>query len=45
MAKLKQGDARMKVNDCLDDGEVADGYRLTCQSIPTTSSLRIQYPD
>jgi ferredoxin len=34
MAQLREGTATMRVNDALDDDEVADGYVLTCQGIP-----------
>ena len=36
MAKLTEGSAKMRVNDALDDDEVADGYVLTCQAVPTS---------
>ena len=34
MAMLREGTANMRVNDALDDDEVAEGYVLTCQAIP-----------
>jgi 3-ketosteroid 9alpha-monooxygenase subunit B len=45
MAKLIEGEVRMKANDCLDDKELSEGYRLTCQSIPVRRTIRIEYPD
>ena len=36
-------DAGMKVNYGLTDAEVADGYILTCQAVPTSSELVINY--
>lgn len=43
MARLTEGSARMLNNDALDEDEVADGWVLTCQSIPTSSTLRVEY--
>ena len=34
MAMLTEGTATMRVNDALDDDEVAEGYVLTCQGVP-----------
>jgi ferredoxin len=45
MAKLSEGTATMRVNDALDDDEVADGYVLTCQAIPDTASVTVDYED
>lgn len=44
MAKLNQGTATMRVNDALDDDEVADGYVLTCQGVPDCSVV-VDYDD
>jgi hypothetical protein len=33
----------MKVNDALDDDEVAEGWILTCQSVPTSSVVHVAY--
>lgn len=43
MAKLTEGIATMRINDALDDDEVADGYILTCQGVPTTTSITVEY--
>lgn len=43
MARLTVGSATMRVNDALDDDEVADGYILTCQGIPDTAQITVQY--
>jgi ferredoxin-NADP reductase len=43
MAKLVEGTVTMRVNDVLDDDEVADGWILTCQSLPTAPSVRVAY--
>ena len=33
----------MRVNDALEDDEVAEGYILTCQSVPDTTSITVRY--
>jgi len=43
MAKLVAGTVKMHVNDVLTDDEVADGWVLTCQSVPTASSVHVVY--
>jgi len=43
MAKLVEGEATMRVNDALDDDEVAEGYILTCQGVPDTESVTVEY--
>jgi len=43
MAKLTEGHATMRVNDALEDDEVAEGYILTCQGVPDTASLTLRY--
>jgi 3-ketosteroid 9alpha-monooxygenase subunit B len=43
MAKLVEGSAMMHVNDALTADEVADGWVLTCQAVPTTPSVRVVY--
>jgi ferredoxin-NADP reductase len=43
MARLTQGSARMINNDALDDDEVDDGWVLTCQSLPTSRTVRVVY--
>lgn len=43
MARLIEGSATMRVNDALEDDEVADGYVLTCQSVPDTASVTVRY--
>jgi hypothetical protein len=43
MALLTEGTATMRTNDALDDDEVADGYILTCQGIPDTARITVQY--
>jgi 3-ketosteroid 9alpha-monooxygenase subunit B len=43
MARLSEGSARMLNNDALDDDEVSDGWVLTCQSLPTSRTVRVVY--
>ena len=45
MAKLSEGQVRMINNDFLSDKELADGWVLTCQSVPVTRSCKVEYPD
>lgn len=45
MAKLTEGRVTMRVNDALDDDEVDEGYILTCQSVPDTSSITVRYDE
>jgi len=43
MARLTDGRTTMRVNDALDEDEVADGYILTCQAVPDTPSVSVEY--
>jgi ferredoxin-NADP reductase len=45
MAKLVDGTVKMHVNDVLTDDEVADGWVLTCQSVPTAPSVHVTYEE
>jgi ferredoxin-NADP reductase len=45
MARLSEGSATMKANDALEEDEVEDGYVLTCQAIPDTPSVTVDYED
>jgi ferredoxin len=45
MAKVVEGSVRMLNNDALDDDEVAEGWVLTCQSLPTSRTVRVDYDD
>ena len=42
-AKAIEGSARMDVNYALTESEVAEGYILTCQSHPTTPTMKVDY--
>lgn len=43
MARLTEGSARMINNDALTEEEVAEGWVLTCQSLPTSTSVTVVY--
>jgi ferredoxin len=43
MARLTEGSARMNNNDALEDDEVAEGWVLTCQALPTSRTVRVVY--
>ncbi|MGV0645697.1 2Fe-2S iron-sulfur cluster-binding protein [Mycolicibacterium sp. XJ879] len=43
MARIVCGSARMLNNDALDDDEVAEGWVLTCQSLPTSPTVHVVY--
>lgn len=43
MASIVSGSARMLNNDALDDDEVADGWVLTCQALPTSPAVHVVY--
>lgn len=45
MAKLVRGTVRMAANDALDAGQLAEGWVLTCQSVPTSDEIEVEYPD
>lgn len=44
-AKVLEGAVRMDANYALTDGEVEEGYILTCQSHPTTASVKISWDE
>ncbi len=43
MARLVEGTASMHVNNALTDDEVAGGWVLTCQAVPTSPLVRVAY--
>jgi 3-ketosteroid 9alpha-monooxygenase subunit B len=45
MARVIEGAADMFANHALLDGEVAEGWILTCQAVPTTASVTVIYED
>lgn len=45
IGKITHGSAQMKKNAILTDGEIAEGLILTCQAVPTSSEIYIDYDD
>jgi ferredoxin-NADP reductase len=43
IATVTEGSVTMRVNDALTEEEVAEGYVLTCQSVPDTPSVTVRY--
>jgi ferredoxin len=43
MARLVEGTVSMYVNNALTDDEVAEGWILTCQAVPTSPSVHAAY--
>jgi ferredoxin len=43
IARLKAGKAQMRVNHVLTPQEVAEGYILTCQSMPAQAGTIVDY--
>lgn len=43
IAKVTKGHATLRRNDALTDDELADGYVLTCQAVPDTDSITVDY--
>lgn len=45
IARLTEGEAKMRQNNILTDNEVAEGLVLTCQAHPTTAKIVVDYDD
>jgi len=45
IAQITEGEAKMRVNNALDDDEVLDGWVLTCQGEPVTPQVTVVYED
>ncbi|VXB28232.1 Flavodoxin reductase [Flavobacterium sp. 9AF] len=45
ICRVKEGNAVMKKNAILTDGEIADGLVLSCQAVPTTDSIFVDFDD
>lgn len=43
IAQVTCGAARMLNNDALDDDEVAEGWVVTCQAVPTSGPVTVHY--
>ncbi|GAB4153960.1 MAG: ferredoxin--NADP reductase [Winogradskyella sp.] len=45
IARITEGDAKMRQNNILTDNEVAEGLVLTCQAHPTSATIVVDYDD
>lgn len=45
IARITEGKAEMVKNQILTDGEIEEGFVLTCQAHPTTATLTVDYDD
>lgn len=45
IARVTDGSAEMEANNVLTEEEVAQGYILTCQAIPTSPHVTVVYED
>ncbi len=43
IARLAKGTAAMRANNVLDDDEVEEGWILTCQAVPTSPEVEVDY--
>jgi len=43
MARVVEGAVEMRVNDVLEDDEVAEGWVLTCQALRVTTVIKVVY--
>jgi hypothetical protein len=43
MGRLVEGEVSMYVNNALTPDEVDEGWILTCQSVPTSSTVHVVY--
>jgi ferredoxin len=43
MAMLKEGSATMRVNNALTPEEVEEGWILTCQAVPSSPDVTVEY--
>ena len=45
MGKIEEGEADMIENQLLSEEEINDGCLLTCQAVPKSETLKINYDD
>jgi len=45
IARVKKGSAQMQTNQILTDSEVEEGLVLTCQAIPQSAAITVDYDD
>lgn len=43
MAKLVEGQVKMRKNDCLTQRDLDQGWVLTCQSVPQTTTVKVDW--
>jgi 3-ketosteroid 9alpha-monooxygenase subunit B len=41
--RILEGEVKMLRNEILDDGDLADGLRLGCQSVPASETVKVTY--
>lgn len=44
MCKLVEGRVDLRYNQILDEDDIAQGWILSCQAVPTSKRIRISYP-
>ncbi|MBS0465975.1 MAG: ferredoxin--NADP reductase [Proteobacteria bacterium] len=45
MCQVKEGSVHLRHNEALDKKDLAKAWTLSCQAIPTSKKLRIQFPE
>lgn len=45
MCQVQEGSVHMRHNESLDAKDLAKGWTLACQSVPTSARVRIKYPE
>ena len=45
LCRITDGTAEMKKNSILTDSEIAEGLVLSCQAVPTSSNIVVDYDD
>jgi 3-ketosteroid 9alpha-monooxygenase subunit B len=45
MAWLREGEGAMKANDVLTPAQLAEGWILTCQFVPGSPRVKVEYPE
>lgn len=43
IGQVVEGSARLLNNDALDDDEIAEGWVVTCQALPTSHTVKVVY--
>ena len=44
MCQVKEGSVHLRHNEALDKKDLAKAWTLSCQAVPTSPRLRIQFP-